>query len=52
MKHVTPFIIIGASFVLFLVLGTGKPNKDDKPGFFRRIWRRVVAIFDFLTNFG
>ncbi len=52
MKELIPLLIIGVSFAVFLALRTAKRSGETKPGFLRRVWRRIVAIFDFITNFG
>lgn len=52
MKEIVPLLIVGASFVLFLVLHTIKRSKEGKPTFLKKVWRGIVAVFDFITNFG
>jgi hypothetical protein len=52
MKQLIPLLIIGVSFAIFLALRTAKRSEEAKPSLLRKIWRRIVAIFDFITNFG
>ena len=52
MKHIIPFIIIAASLMVFLTLKYIRPSKRTTVGMLRRVWRFVVSVWDFITNFG
>ena len=52
MKEIIPFVIVGSVFVLFLLLRALRPLGPGKAGILRRIWRKIVGIWDFITGFG
>lgn len=52
MKEIIPVLIVGFAFVLFLVLRAFRPLGPGKDGIFRRIWRKIVGIWDFISGFG
>jgi hypothetical protein len=52
MKQIIPLLIVGLAFVLFLALWASRPLGPGKAGILRRIWRKIVGIFDFITGFG
>jgi hypothetical protein len=52
MKQIIPFLIIGFSFAVFLLLRVLRPLGPGKAGIVRRIWRKIVAVWDFITGFG
>lgn len=52
MKELIPFLIVGFAFVLFLLLRAFRPLRSGKPGILRRIWRKIVGIWDFISNVG
>lgn len=52
MRQIVPWLIVCASFLFFFVLLRRKRSEEANPGLFKRIWRKIVAVWDFLTNFG
>lgn len=52
MKETIPWLIVGASLAFFLVLWRVRRSDEEEPGLLKRIWRKIVAAFDFITNFG
>lgn len=51
-RIVIPILIVTGSFALFFAFRSSRRPSEEKPSFIRRLWRGVVAVWDFITNFG
>jgi hypothetical protein len=52
MKQIIPLLVVVVAFVFFLALRAVKPPGAGKPGILRRVWRMIVRVWDFITDFG
>jgi hypothetical protein len=52
MKTIIALLVIGTVSVLILVLHKWIPPSVAEPGPLRKLWQKIIRIWDFITNFG
>ncbi len=52
MKTIIALLVIGSVSVLILVLHKLFPPPIGEPGPLRRVWQKIVRVWDFITGIG